>query len=151
MTPEDLLALSERVLLQLEFDYGTQVEDADGRVLMVATDDDRTILVQADGFEDEAERTWPVLVFLTVLLVDVDPRKADSDLLVQANTECDFGSVVLTDARELWLHHVCVGWPGGAEFRVTLDLLATSAGSVLEALGDRIPGDAPLPYSELVT
>ena len=147
MTTKDLLALSERLLCQLEFNYGI-TEDEQG--LLIPTEDDRVILVLTDECDFD-DRKWPVLVFVVVLLTDVDSRPGDASPLVKANADCMFGSVVLNDDKELLLHHFCVGWPGGAEFQVTFELMAASAEGVLEMLGNRISGSAAKPFSEVVS
>lgn len=147
MAQSDLLARSERLFNRLNLDYGRQ----DDGSLVVPTEDDRPILVATRLATDGGGRDWPVLRFIVYVLEDVEPAQADMDLLVSANEASGFGSVILIrDVRAVVVFHEAVGWPGDAEFRVTLELMASSRGLVEEFLAGRIVGTVPLGYSDLV-
>jgi hypothetical protein len=148
MNQADLLALSERLFNQLGFEYGIQDE---GEGLIIPTEDDDPVYIAADLVEDGDGRDWPVLNFVLPLVEEVNVRKVDRDLIIEANEVCGFGSVVLLREQEaVVLYHSAVGWPGAAEYNVTLQLLVSSADDMRQLLDGRMSGKRPLPYSEVV-
>jgi hypothetical protein len=148
MQQSDLLALSERLFNQLGLDYAQQ-DDGD---LVIPTEDDRPIYVSTEGVTDGDGREFPVLTLWLPLLEEVRPDRVDKDLLAAANEMCPFGSVLwLREAEAIVLYHEAVGWPGAAEYRITLELLVSSAAAVEEFLDGRVPGTEPTAYSEMVS
>lgn len=148
MTRDDLLVLTERLLNQLDWEFGTP-EDKDHFVVLA--EDDRTLFIEVGEMEDAQGTNWPLLVLSVPLLHDVDVEAADLAALSNLNSEAPIGTVVLdTDARSLTMVHAAVGWPGAAEYRATMEMLVTSAVFVEEQLADAMSGSAPPKYSELV-
>lgn len=148
MTREDLLVLTERLLNQLEWEFGTP-EEKDHFVVLA--EDDRTLFIEVSEMEDAQGTKWPVLVLSVLLLHDVDVEAADLAALSDLNNQAPMGAVVLdVNERVLTVVHEAVGWPGAAEYRATMEMLVTSAIGVEEQLAGAISGSTPPKYSDLV-
>ncbi len=148
MTRNDLLVLTERLLNQLDWEFGSP---KDREHFVVLAEDDRTLFIGVGEMEDAQGTNWPVLVFSVPLLHDVDVEAADLAALSGLNSEAPIGNVVLdANERSLIVVHEAVGWPGAAEYRATMEMLVMSAMYVEEQLADAISGSAPPTFSELV-
>jgi hypothetical protein len=148
MTRDDLRVLTERLLNQLEWEFGTP-EDKDHFVVLA--EDDRTLLIEVGEMEDAQGTNWPLLVLSVPLLHEVDVEAADLAALSDLNSQAPIGTVVLdANDRSLTVVHEAVGWPGAAEYRATMEMLVSSAMYVEEKLAGGTSGSAPPKYSELV-
>jgi hypothetical protein len=149
MTKQDLLVLTERLLNQLEWEFGAPEGNEH---FVVLAEDDRTLFIEADELEDAQGAMWPVLGLWVPLLYDVDVDAADLSTLSELNGQVPIGTVVLSaDAQSLVVVHQAVGWPGAAEYRAAMEMLVASAMYVEEHLADAVSGSAPPKYSELVS
>jgi hypothetical protein len=149
MTTDDLFALTKRLLDRLNLNYA--VGD-DGASLLTDSDDGVPISISFAEVADSTESTWPVVCLALPLLTAVDMAAA-SERLGDLNEELVIGKV---SARELdgeptlWLEHETVGWPGAAEYQVTLEVLVGNAVDLRARLSSEISGTKPVLYADLV-
>ncbi|MDA0159288.1 hypothetical protein OM076_03335 [Solirubrobacter ginsenosidimutans] len=144
----EMITRAKEMLVALGVSFG---ETPDGLTLVLPTPTGGVLLLSAGEVDDAAGEMWPVSMIDVPLMTNVDPASLPPGLIARLNDQIVIGKVCI-DQRDntLTLRHEVVGWPGPAEWRVSIQALIGHAERMPPMLSNAVAGTPPPSYEDLL-
>jgi hypothetical protein len=126
-------------------------ETPDGLAFVLPTPTGGFLRLSAGEIDDATGEMWPVSLIDLPLLRHVDPASLPPGLIARLNDDIVIGKVCV-DHRDntLLVRHEVVGWPGPAEWGVSIQALIGHAERMLPGLAATVAGAPPPSYDDLL-